>query len=94
MKGLYSTPESKREMGESVLASDVRRGMEWLEAAAAQEAGVEGEFRAALRAWEARRPRARDFVPPDVRRSLVEREARELQRAREEVRAIWGGVFE
>jgi hypothetical protein len=89
---LYPTAENKREMGESVLRSGigVSAGMEWLESAAAQDAGTLDEYRAAVKAWEAAKPRARDFVPAKVRRALVEREAAELARARSEVARIWG----
>jgi hypothetical protein len=88
---LYPTADNKREMGESVLRSGIGvAGMEWLESAAAQDAGTLDEYRAAVKAWEAAKPRARDFVPAKVRRALVEREAAELERARSEVERIWG----
>jgi hypothetical protein len=85
---IYPTPEDKRRMGERVLTFDVRAGMDWLEAAAAQEAGTTAEYKAALQAWKASKPRARDFVPADVRQELEDREAKELARARAEFEAL------
>jgi hypothetical protein len=90
---LYPTPEDKRKMGESVLSFDLRLGMQWLESAAAQEAGRLDEYKAAVKEWEARRPRARDFVPFEVQNALKDRERLERRRARREMIDIWGPVL-
>jgi hypothetical protein len=90
---LYPTADDKRQMGESVLQFSVRAGMEWLERAEAQDAGVLDDYKAALKEWEARKPRARDFVPFEVRRALKEREAAELKRTRAEAIELWGPLL-
>jgi hypothetical protein len=90
---LYPTPEDKRRMGESVLSFDLQLGMQWLESAAAQEAGRLDEYKAAVKEWEARRPRARDFVPFEVQNALKDRERLERRRARREMIDIWGPVL-